>query len=182
MTLADELCQISLGPHKKDVPHHLFRGPQQGIRSQRALPAVESHLFYKPITWTEKAEELAHYRDGNIQLKGQVLTGQINPTKSGNIHLLKPLVYFLLWLLTFLTYVLRYSPSQQFPQNLTPRESAFLHPTVKCSPSPRDLNPKIWGTIAIFIANIHFCLLLWALFIFTQSTNHFVVFFVYGFF
>lgn len=175
-TLADELCQISLGPHKKDEPHHPFHKLQQGIRSQHALPAAESCLFYKPITQAGEAEELAYHRNGDIQLKGQGTNRSNQPNKlwqysrAEAFHLLFSTLHcFLPTLQLLISYFLRYFPSQQFPQNLTPRTSEPLHPTVKCSPSPRVLNPKTWGTITTYISNRYFHLLLWASFIFTES-------------
>lgn len=44
----------------------------------------------------------------------------------------------------------------------TPREPKFLYRTMKCSPSPRHVNSKIWTTITIFIRTRHLHLLLWA--------------------
>lgn len=86
---------------------------------------------------------------------------------------------YLLCLLTFLAYFLRHSPSpgegllENSPK--TPGEPKFLHPTMKFSPSPRHLNSKIWGAIAIVIRIRHICYFE-ALFISTQVKYFMFVF------
>lgn len=164
--------------HKDHIKRTYPTTPFAGC--SRELKATVHFLLQRAVCFTNPSHEQEEPRNWHVtgmlmsSWRGRVLTGLINPENLAIWALClpsPPLHSFLptLRLLTSLAYFLRYSPVQQLPQNLTRTKSEFLHPSVKCSLSPRDFSPKIWGTIAIFITNRLFHLVLWALFIFPQS-------------
>lgn len=68
----------------------------------RALEANMHCLLQRAVCFTNPLRKQEKLRNWHITgmvtsgWRGRVLTGQINPTNSGNIHVLKPFIYFFL--------------------------------------------------------------------------------------
>lgn len=147
----------------------------------RALEANVHCLLQRAVCSTNPLHKQEKLRNWHVtgmvtsSWRGRVLTGQINPTNSGNIHVLKPFIYFFVhftasyllssssFLISSDTLLLSSSPKIWLLEHLNP-----CIPLWSAHHLPESSTLK-YGAQLSPISQTYFHLLLWASFIFTQS-------------